>query len=217
MRSLTIPECQTRMDSGEVFCLIDLRSPIDFAEGHVPGSIALPSGDAVTSWPVEVLPAEGRFLLLGDAASVHRFLEGVDAGLRERLDAVVEGGLEAWAGAGRPVDMLVTIAADELAMDLPHDDRILLLDLRPEAEYDEGHVRDAVSMPLASLTDPGSMAILEDDSNIYVYGKDAAEAVTAASLIKGQGYHNLRALEDGWEQIRGQRGIRMEKTASRLN
>lgn len=214
MRPLSITECQTRMDSGEVSCLIDLRSPADFAEGHVPGAIALSAGDAGASWPVEVLPAEGRLLLLGDPASVHRFLEGVDVGLRERLEAFVEGGMAAWADAGRPVDMLVTIAADELAMDLPHDDRILLLDVRPEAAFDEGHVRDAVSLPLASLTDPGSMALFEDDSNIYLYGRDAAEAVTAASLIKRQGYHNLRALEDGWERIRGQSGIRMERSAS---
>lgn len=217
MRTLSIPECQSRMGGGEPGCLIDLRDPLAFAAGHVPGAISLPVGEAGAPIATGLLPAGGRFLLLGDAQAVGRFREGVDAGIRERLEAVVEGGMEAWTGAGLPVDMLVTIAADELAMDLPHDDRILLLDLRPEADFDAAHVRDAVSLPLDTLADPGSMALLEDDGNIYLYGKDAAEAVTAASLIKRQGYHNLRALEEGWDRIRAQAGIRVEKSAGRLN
>jgi rhodanese-related sulfurtransferase len=217
MRTIPFQECLALMDSEVAPAIIDLREPAAFADGHLPGSISIPfeTGD---EYPyTELLPSEGTLLLMGGETVASEFAGLMDAQVNSRILGRMEHGPEGWLKAGRPIDMVVTIAADELAMDLPHDDRILLLDVRTEAEFDEGHVRNAVSVPLPSLTDPGSMAMLEDDCNIYIYGSTSAEAATAASLIKRQGYHNLRTLEDDWETLRTQKGIPVEKTTAPLN
>jgi len=217
MRTIPIQECLELTDSVEAPTIIDLREPAAFADGHLPGAISLPVGGKGTAQRSELLPSEGSLLLMGGESVASEFAGLMDAKVNSRILGRMEHGPEGWLKAGRPIDMVVTIASDELAMDLPHDDRILLLDVRTEAEFDEGHVRDAISVPLTSLTDPGSMAMLEDDCNIYIYGGRSAEAATAASLIKRQGYHNLRTLEDDWETLRTQKGIPVEKTTAPLN
>lgn len=217
MRIIPIQECLELTNSVEAPTIIDLREPAAFADGHLPGAISIPvGGEGATPHP-ELLPDEGALLLMGAEQVATHFAGWLETQVSDRIVGRFEDGPEGWVNAGRPIDMVITIAADELAMDLPHDERILLLDVRTEAEFDDGHIRDAVSVPLASLSDPGSMANLEDDSNIYIYGSMAADAVTAASLIKRQGYHNLRTLEDDWETIRSQKGIPVEKTAAPLN
>lgn len=217
MQRISFQEYQDRLDRGEMPVLIDLRSPVDFAAGHIPGAISVSQPDKPDPVIPELLPSEGEGLLFGGQREAQAFLDTLDDTARERFVGLLDASIEAWVQSGRSIDMVVTIAADELAMDLPHDERILLIDVRPEAEFDEGHVRDAISVPLASLSDPGSMALLEDNYNIYIYGREATEAVTAASLVKRQGFHNLRTLEDDWETLRTQKGIPVEKTASRLN
>ena len=51
------------------------------------------------------------------------------------------------------MDMIIDIEADELAMDLPHDPKILIVDVRRETEYADGHVKEAINMPLSEMTD----------------------------------------------------------------
>lgn len=193
--------------------VIDLRDPMSFAEAHLPDALCIATGKFESAF----LPSGGKWALMGTKVAAQAFLQAQEASSRPTAAAWLQGDIREWQQAGGQISLCITIASDELAMDLPHDERILLLDVRPKESFDEGHVRDAVCLPLASMTDPGSMALLEEECNIYVYGTDAAEALMAASLIKRQGYHNLRALEDGWDVIRSQAGIPVEKSDGGLN
>ena len=53
-------------------------------------------------------------------------------------------------------------------MDIPFDENLLVIDVRRETEFADGHMKDAVNIPLQDLADPGSMAILEERFNLYV-------------------------------------------------
>lgn len=81
--------------------LIDVRSPEEFADGHVPGAVNVPLDD-VLSHPsrhgggdtVHVICASGR-----------RSAMAADAMIAVGVPAVsVAGGTQAWMQAGRPVD-----------------------------------------------------------------------------------------------------------------
>jgi len=71
---------------------------------------------------------------------------------------------------------------------------------------------------LDELTDPGSMAHLEDNHNIYVHCAGGYRSVIAASLMKKQGIHNLRNVLGGWGQIKELKDkFSIEKTTAVLN
>jgi hydroxyacylglutathione hydrolase len=113
--------------------------------------------------------------------------------------------------------MVISIEPDELAMDMPHDDKLVVLDVRREAEFADGHVKGAVNLPLQTLVDPGSMANIDEDQNLYVHCASGFRSVIAASLFKRQGIHNLYNVSGGWNKIKLEKKIKTEKESSALN
>ena len=113
--------------------------------------------------------------------------------------------------------MVIDIEPDELAMDIPFDDKLVIMDVRREPEFADGHVRDAINIPLDEMTDPASMANIEDDHNVYVHCAGGYRSVIASSLLKRQGIHNLRNVVGGWDKIKEQKKITIDKEKSVLN
>ena len=58
-----------------------------------------------------------------------------------------------------------------------------------------------MNLPLNNLTDPGSMAQIEEEQNLYVHCAGGYRSVIAASLLKRQGFHQLRNVLGGWSAI----------------
>ena len=134
-----------------------------------------------------------------------------------RMGGYLEGGYEVWKNAGEKMDMIINIEADELAIDIPFDDRLVVVDVRRETEFADGHVKDAVNIPLNEMTDPASMANIEDNYNLYVHCAGGYRSVIASSLLKREGLHNLRNILGGWESIKEQSKIKQVKENSVLN
>jgi hydroxyacylglutathione hydrolase len=114
--------------------------------------------------------------------------------------------------------MVIDVEADELAMDIPFDSNLVVVDVRKETEYADGHLREALNMPLVTLADPGSMADLDDNHNIYVHCAGGYRSVVACSLLKRQGIHNLRNIVGGWGKIKEMKDkFEIEKSSEVLN
>ena len=97
-------------------------------------------------------------------------------------------------------------------MDLPFDDNLLVLDVRNENEFSGGHIKEATSLPLSEMTDIAQIADIEEDQNIYLHSSKGYRSVIAASLLKKQGYHNLRNVLGGYESITEQPSIITKST-----
>ena len=133
------------------------------------------------------------------------------------IKGYLEGGFESWKKAGEKTDLIIEVEPDELAMDLPFDENLVVIDVRKEVEFADGHVKGAVNIPLGNMVDPGSMADIEDTDNLYLHCGSGFRSVVAASLLKRQGIHNLRNVVGGWSKIKEESGIKTEKDAAALN
>ena len=79
----------------------------------------------------------------------------------------------------------------------------LLIDVRAPTEYEHGHVRNAVSLPLEEL--PGRLEELPRDRRIVAYCRGAycLQAAEAVALLRGHGFDAHR-LEGGWPEWRAE-------------
>jgi glyoxylase-like metal-dependent hydrolase (beta-lactamase superfamily II)/rhodanese-related sulfurtransferase len=197
--------------------LLDTRSSDIFVAGFIPGAVSIGLDGRFAEWAGSLLPFNRPIVL------VTRPGEEKDSVVRlarvgfDKVKGFLDGGFAAWMDAGEPIDMIIDVEADELAMDIPFDENLLVLDVRRETEFADGHIRDAVNLPLQELVDPGSMAILEERHNLYVHCGGGYRSVIAASLLKRQGFHNLRNVTGGWGKIKDQKGIEVVKEKSVLN
>ncbi len=67
------------------------------------------------------------------------------------------------------------------------------------------------------MNDVAQIANFEDNQNLYIHCAGGYRSVIAASLLKRQGYHNLRNVLGGWGKIKEEPNITIEKEASVLN
>jgi rhodanese-related sulfurtransferase len=133
------------------------------------------------------------------------------------MEGYLQGGFEAWKNAGEKIDLIIEVEADELMMDIPFDPNLTIVDVRREAEFADGHLPEALNLPLSDMTDIAELAQFEDNQNLYVHCAGGYRSVIAASLLKRQGVHNLRNVSGGWNKIKEQEKVKIVKDPSVLN
>lgn len=95
-------------------------------------------------------------------------------------------------------DNLTPVRRDEL-LGLVRAGEAMVIDVRPPAEYDAGHIEGAVNIPLESL--PERLSQLPHDQEIVAYcrGPYCMLAFEAVEALRVRGYH-ARRLEDGYPE-----------------
>ncbi len=217
MRTLSASESLHLLGSHEDLLVIDLRSLEDFSGAFIQGAIPF-MHDLHSNMKGEPSFPKGVGVLFAVSKAAYE----VAAVSFPSMDGwEILGSLpfdrEEWMDAGGTIDMVIGVEPDELAMDIPFDDRLLIVDVRDPIRFSEEHAEGAVNLPLRSLFDPGSMAMLQETDNLYIHGEDDREGLLAAALLKRQGYHNLRVVAGGWDAMKREKGIGREKDPGKLN
>jgi rhodanese-related sulfurtransferase len=79
----------------------------------------------------------------------------------------------------------------------------LFIDSRPKRKFSEGHVLNAVSIPLEEnkkkLNSPLSVP-LEKTIVVYCDGGDCQESLALAKVLHSQGHKNIRVFTGGWTE-----------------
>lgn len=81
--------------------------------------------------------------------------------------------------------------------------KAVLVDVREPAEWKEGHVEGAISLPLSSLKKGDTSAIeseLPKDKIVYTHCVMGVRALKAAKILETLGY-NVRPLKAGYEDL----------------
>jgi len=197
--------------------VLDTRAETEFVKGFVPGSINIGLNGRFAEWAGSLLPFDKAILLVTDPGKEKETIIRLARVGFEKIDGHLAGGFEAWKKAGEKADMIVEVEADELMMDKEFDENLIVLDVRKENEFAEGHLAGAMNLPLNEMIDPGTMANIEDGHNLYVHCAGGYRSVIACSLLKRQGIHNLRNIAGGWNAIKQQEKVEIVKEKSVLN
>ena len=196
---------------------LDTRHAAVFTQGFVPGSISIGLEGRFAEWAGSLLPFDKDIILVTEPGMEKESVIRLARVGFSRIRGFLAGGYEAWLQAGQPHDMLIDVEPDELMMDMPHDANLVVVDVRRETEFADGHLKDAVNLPLETMTDPGNLSRFEDEQNLYVHCAGGYRSVIAASLLKRQGIHNLRNVVGGWNKIKLEEKAVIEKEKQVLN
>ena len=181
--------------------LLDTRAAATFTQGFVPGSISIGLEGRFAEWAGGLLPFNAPILLITEPGKEKESIIRLARVGFHQIEGHLQGGFEAWVNAGEEADLIIDVEADELMMDIPHDPNLVVVDVRRESEFAGAHLKDAVNMPLSTLIDPASMVNIEDQQNLYVHCAGGYRSVIAASMLKRQGFHQLRNVLGGWSSI----------------
>jgi rhodanese-related sulfurtransferase len=81
------------------------------------------------------------------------------------------------------------------------DKKAILLDVREQSEWDEGHLKDAKLLPLSKLKKADAKDLdLPKDKVIYTHCRAGSRSLQAAELLQKLGF-DVRALKPGYKDL----------------
>lgn len=190
---LTTTSITAALSGGAV--VVDGRPADVFDAGHIAGAVNIPAGGEDTG-------ALAARLLSPDIPVIAVATLGIQASwMADRLDcAGFRWVLGALAGedadrafAGRPRNRSGAVGVDRLACELATG-AVLLLDVRDDDEWCDGHVPGSAHIPLQSLRE---VAHLLPDVPIVTACSGERRAAAAASALRRLGHRNIWRMADG--------------------
>ncbi len=181
--------------------IIDTRIDANFLQGYIPGSIHVALDEIKTLNALKIIEQDCPIILVCDEGTEEILIKRFELLGYTQVKGYLEGGFSTWSAAGEKIDLVIEVEVDELAMDIPFDAYLMILDIRTEDVYDKGHIKDSINLPLIEFSDPGAMSELDEHFNIYLIDDSGKQLLLAASILKKQGIHNIRIVQDGWEAV----------------
>lgn len=212
---LSVPAFKELMNDETI--ILDTRNAKIFTQGFVPGSVSIGLEGRFAEWAGSLLSFDEPMLLVTEPGKEKETIVRLARVGFDKVKGCLDGGFDAWKNAGEEIDMIIDVEADELMMDIPHDKNLVVLDVRRVTEFGDGHLKNAINLPLNNMNDPATMADIEDEQNLYVHCAGGYRSVIASSLLKKEGFHNLRNVLGGWDQIKLQEKAEIVKETSVLN
>jgi len=188
---LSADEFRRQQAAGAI--VIDVRPFVDFAHGHLPAAVSIALRPAFASWLGWIAPAERPLVFVVAADQDERDL--VEQCLKigyENLVGVLAGGIDAWQAAGLPVSTIAIRQVNE-------DPQATPLDVRQANEWASGHIPGAQHVELGRVM---AAAAAIPAGPLTVYCGHGERAMTAASLLEGQGRGSLAVLDGGFDAWR---------------
>jgi len=82
------------------------------------------------------------------------------------------------------------LSHQEAKAKLDADETVILLDVRTEAEFNQGHIHGAVCLPVDRIF-PDTRIVDEKDAEIIVYCQSGSRSTSAAKKLAHMGYTNV--------------------------
>jgi glyoxylase-like metal-dependent hydrolase (beta-lactamase superfamily II) len=203
---ITLPELLARRDAATA--VLDTRDPMDFAAGHLRGSINVGLHGRFAEFAGDVLPPDRPVVLVSDPgtdleAKVRLARVGfdrIDGALADPLRVLVEH-----AEVVEPSSRLTVREFETRRRDIPG---LQIVDVRNPGETAAGVIPDAVTMPLPRLT--SRLAELDPTRPTVVYCGSGYRSSIAASVLAAAGFADVSDLLGGYEAWKGQRETQEE-------
>ena len=196
------PEDFEAVANNEDALVLDVRTQKEFVEGHIPNSIFIGLNGGFAPWvgalitdlkqPILLVTPEGR-----EEETVTRLSRvGYDNTL-----GYLKGGLDAWKNAGKDIETIKSISAEEFSNHFKNEN-IKVLDVRKDGEYLSEHLEGNNVQHFALDYINNHMNTINQDSTYYVHCAGGYRSVIAASILKARGFSKLIDIAGGFGAIK---------------
>jgi rhodanese-related sulfurtransferase len=216
--SVTTDQLKSMLDAKAPLTLIDARTPEEYGESHLPGAINVPEKGIDKA--ASQLPADKKSLLV-------LYCNGIKCGKSKRVAAKLEPlgygnfmiygeGIPVWEerelplvkgpGWGKKIETTKVKPAELDALIKAAKGDYLLVDVRDDMEFAEGHIPTAINIPAEKLAAMSEK--LPKEKRIIVYCNTGSRSYLGYKKLLGLAYPSInQALFAEWKEA----GLPVEK------
>ncbi|VVB90438.1 Thiosulfate sulfurtransferase GlpE [uncultured archaeon] len=174
--------------------VVDTRSPLSFAGGHIKGSYNIWLHGLAT-FPGWIIDYEKDILLITerqeDEGTARLYLSRIGF---DRVRGYLCKGIIDWYGRGMPLEHSGVMTVENLHEKLKEED-IFLLDVRAKEEYEQGHIPGAVNIYVGELEKRTSE--VPPDKTLVSACSSGYRSGLAASILARKGFGKVNNLIGG--------------------
>ncbi|MBX7180746.1 MAG: MBL fold metallo-hydrolase [Bacteroidia bacterium] len=200
MKMIGVEEFEKLAQDKEVV-LIDTRKAMDFSKGYIPGAINIGVEGSFAVWVGTLVPdLHQRILLVADEGKEQEVITRLARVGYDNPIGFLEGGMKAWEKAGKPMETVSSITADEFAGLLQSNPDLDVLDVRKKSEYDSEHILQAINAPLDYFEK--QLEKIEQNKTYFVHCAGGYRSMVFISLLRKRGYDQFVDVQGGITAIK---------------
>lgn len=210
-KALSVFEFEAQIKNGAI--VLDVRTPDEFEKGFVPGAINIGLNGQYAPWVGALLDATIPLALITDEGKEKEAVLRLARVGYENVCGFLKGGFSAWKEAGKFVDTVKSISANELAARMNSNPELNILDVRKPGEVESGLIEGAQHICLSRLQK--ELHTLDQSKNYFIHCAGGYRSMMAASIMKQQGFEHVTNIYGGMGKIK-ETGLKLVQPISTI-
>lgn len=207
IKPMSVAEVQSGI-SEHHWQVVDIRPHEKSTLSFIPKSILVGLEGDFEYWMLRLINPDKPVLLVGaQKEDIEIAIQRLKSVGLEKVIGYLQGGYDAWLKEGKRMDMLIDVEVEEFVLDLKFDEQMNPLDVRSKEEFEISHLQEVQHIPLEQLNDPLHMSGIDEEMHYYVYSENSYRAIIACSLLKKEGFYDVRYVKDGYKNIQEQEEV----------
>jgi len=187
---------KTANETGAI--VLDTRHHEEFAKGFVPNSIYIGIDGSFAVWVgTLILDIKQPLLFIAEPGREEEIVTRLSRVGYDHAIGYLKGGFESWANAGKDIDQIESITAEQAAK-LQNEYKIV--DVRKASENYSEHIINAINAPLDYVND--AMTILDKNQTYLVHCAGGYRSMIFNSILRARGYNKLIDIKGGFSAIK---------------
>ncbi|MBS1486219.1 MAG: MBL fold metallo-hydrolase [Bacteroidetes bacterium] len=202
-RALSVDDFAQAVNQGAL--ILDTRKADDFEKGFITGSINIGLNGQFAVWVGTLIDINQPVVLVTDEGSEHESILRMARVGYEKVAGYLKGGISSWK---KELDKIHSIQPGQMKNEMQRG--VTVVDVRKLSEWNIGHIKNAVLLPLANM--PGSLSSLDPSKPYLVHCGGGYRSMSAISLMKKNGFTNLTNISGGFGAMQSA-GLEIEREA----
>ena len=178
--------------------VLDTRNAMEFSKEFIPNSISIGLEGQFAPWVGALITdVKQEILLITESGKEEETVKRLARVGYDNVIGYLDGGIEAWKNAGKQVDNIGRITAEEF--ELKFATKPIVIDVRKPGEFSGEHVEDAISIPLDFMND--HMAEFPKEQPFILHCAGGYRSIIASSILKSRGFNNFVDVIGGYGAI----------------
>lgn len=185
--------------------ILDTRDPQVFAKSFIPNSVNIGIDGSFAPWVGAMIPdIKHQILIIAETGREEEVITRLARVGYDNTIGYLKGGFDSWKIAGKEIDQIKSVEADELAT-IMQKEPVNILDVRKKSEYQSEHMIGAENAPLDFIND--SMSGIDKNKTYYVHCAGGYRSMIFNSILRARGFDNLIDVKGGFKAIKESRKI----------
>lgn len=194
-KGIDVESLESLMNEG--VAVLDVRLRDVFEKAFVPNSFHVGMEGLYALWVGTLIPVGTRLVVVAEKGEEKEAISRLARVGHENIEGYLEGGIEAWVAAGKPIDSVRSINAAQFLEEMKAGKKVL--DVRKPGEVQVARVAGSINIRLQELE--CRLEELDKESEYLIHCAGGYRSMIASAILKRNGFHKITNIYKGYDGI----------------